>query len=128
MTPIRFELLDRAWHKALCDLVAQTEKYLFIAAPFITNEGSRLVLDQLPANVRSNGELHVLTDLSPAHVCDGSLEPAAICALYDAVSVPALWHIPRLHAKVYVSDRQRAIVTSGNLTASALFRNVEYGV
>jgi hypothetical protein len=128
MTPIQFELLDRAWHIALSQLVEQTENDLLIAAPFITDAGSRLVLDRLPANVRSNGQLHVLTDLSPAHVCDGSLEPGAISALYDSVRFAALWHIPRLHAKVYIADRERAIVTSGNLTATALYRNVEYGV
>jgi hypothetical protein len=33
-----------------------------------------------------------------------------------------------LHAKVYIADESSAIVTSGNLTASGLYRNKEYGV
>jgi hypothetical protein len=128
MTPVPVALLERGWHAALSQLVEQTEEHLLVAAPFITNEGRRLVVDKLSPNVRAAGRLHLLTDLSPAHVCDGSLEPAAIGALYDAVPSASLWHIPRLHAKVYVSDCRRAIVTSGNLTATALYRNLEYGV
>jgi hypothetical protein len=120
--------LERGWHVALSQLVEQTEQHLLVAAPFITTEGSRLVVDKLSPRLRSTGRLQLLTDLSPAHVCDGSLEPAAVGTLYDAVASSALWHIPGLHAKVYVSDGRRAIVTSGNLTASALYRNIEYGV
>jgi hypothetical protein len=36
--------------------------------------------------------------------------------------------LPRLHAKVYSADGQRAIVTSGNLTAGGLESNHECGV
>jgi HKD family nuclease len=120
--------LERGWHNALSELVEQTEEHLLVAAPFITTEGTTLVAKKLSPRVRSTGRLHLLTDLSPMHVCDGSLEPAALGELYDAVAGASLWHIPRLHAKVYIADRRRAIVTSGNLTATALYRNLEYGV
>ena len=36
--------------------------------------------------------------------------------------------LSNLHAKVFVADETAAIVTSGNLTRSALDRNLEYGV
>ncbi|MCA1626715.1 MAG: phospholipase D family protein [Acidobacteria bacterium] len=39
-----------------------------------------------------------------------------------------MWHLPRLHAKVYVADVNRAIITSGNLTAGGLALNYEYGI
>ncbi|MCA1813205.1 MAG: phospholipase D-like domain-containing protein, partial [Halobacteriales archaeon] len=45
--------------------------------------------------------------------------------LHDSCSIV---NLPRLHAKVYVADSQRAIVTSGNLTPSGLDKNFEYGV
>jgi phosphatidylserine/phosphatidylglycerophosphate/cardiolipin synthase-like enzyme len=38
-----------------------------------------------------------------------------------------IYHLPRLHAKVYVADRRRAILTSGNLTFGGLDANYEYG-
>lgn len=39
-----------------------------------------------------------------------------------------MYHLPRLHAKVYVADTQAAIVTSGNLTSGGLLQNYEYGL
>jgi hypothetical protein len=36
--------------------------------------------------------------------------------------------LPSIHAKVYVADDKLAIVTSGNMTASGLRTNYEYGV
>jgi hypothetical protein len=128
MTYAPVATLERGWHIALSELVEQTEQHLLVAAPFITTEGSRLVVEKLSPRLRTGGKLQLLTDLSPTHVCDGSLDPSAVGTLLDAVASSALWHIPGLHAKVYVSDGRRAIVTSGNLTASALYRNIEYGV
>ena len=127
-TVIQCAAIERGWHRALGELVEQAESSLLVAAPFISGGGSRGFVDRLSARVRSAGRLHVLTDLNPAHVCDGSLEPSAIASLVDAVPNATLWHIPRLHAKVYVGDESRAIVTSGNLTAGAFYRNVEYGI
>jgi len=40
----------------------------------------------------------------------------------------SLVHLPRLHAKAYIADSDRAIVTSGNLTRGGLSLNYEYGV
>jgi hypothetical protein len=37
-------------------------------------------------------------------------------------------HMPSLHAKVFIADEKRAIITSGNLTDGGLRRNCEYGV
>jgi hypothetical protein len=120
--------LERGWHRSLGELVEQATAGLLVAAPFITAEGSRMLVEKLSPTIKATGRLHLLTDLNPAHVCDGSLEPSALGSIVDAVPVATLWHIPRLHAKVYVADRVRAIVTSGNLTAGAFYRNLEYGV
>lgn len=109
-------------------MVGGASERLTIAAPFITVSGVRVVSSALSATFKSTGRLHVITDLSPAHVSDGSLEPGAILELMAATQNVRLWHVPGLHAKVYMADRCRAIVTSGNLSSGALFRNVEYGV
>jgi len=39
-----------------------------------------------------------------------------------------IWHLPKLHAKVYISDQKKSIITSGNLTNGGLFSNFEYGI
>jgi|GEM_PF-247995 len=123
-----YGILQRGWHGALSELFESAEQTLLVAAPFISGEGSRLFKERISPQLKTTGRLHLLTDLSPAHVCDGSLEPAALGDIFDAVPHATLWHIPRLHAKVYVADKSRAFVTSGNLTAGAFYRNLEYGV
>lgn len=128
MKHVHLALLERGWHSALAQLVAESTKYVLVAAPYITGEGSRVILNSLPTNVCRTGQLYLLTDLSPSHICDGSLEPAAIGELCDSVTATNVWHIPRLHAKVYIADGVRALVTSGNLTAAGMFHNLEYGV
>ncbi len=104
-----FATLERGWHKSLGELVEGATSALLVAAPFISSEGSRVLVDRLSPTIRASGRLHLLTDLCPAHVCDGSLEPSALGAIVDAVPSATLWHIPRLHAKVYVADNALAI-------------------
>lgn len=123
-----YAAIERGWYSSLGELFQQARSKLLIAAPFVSTSGSQFFVDQLSPRVKASGQLHLLTDLSPAHVCDGSLEPSALQSLIDAVPNSTLWHIPRLHAKVYIADQSRAIVTSGNLTAGAFYRNLEYGI
>lgn len=125
---MRVNPLHRGWHESLGTLIREANSTILIVAPFISQEGSRFVLDRLSSQMKEGGQLRVLTDLSPVHVCDGSLEPTALKSLYDATPAANLWHVPRLHAKVYVADSFGAIVTSGNLTSGGLYRNLEYGI
>jgi hypothetical protein len=120
--------LHRGWKTALTDLIGSAQQELVVAAPFITAGGTQVVAEHLSASVREQGRVQMVTDLSPAHVCDGSLDTDALATLCDTHSSCAIWHVPALHAKVYIADCVRAIVTSGNLTDGAFYRNAEYGV
>ena len=121
-------MLQRGWFHDLSSLAASVEQRMVIAAPFISEKGAEIIIEALTPAFRESGQIDLLTDLSPSHVSDGSLELGAIIDLCQSANSATLWHIPRLHAKVYIADDARAIVTSGNLTASALYRNMEYGV
>lgn len=125
---VAIRCLHRGWKDALVDLIGSAQSELVVAAPFITADGTTLVQSHVGSALRESGRLEMLTDLSPVHVCDGSLDPDALSSLVSSHSRCALWHVPALHAKVYLADNQRAIVTSANLTAGAFYRNVEYGV
>lgn len=121
-------VLASGWHDELARLIHGARHRLVVAAPFISRDGAALVVDQLTPALRRSGRIEVLTDLGPAHVCDGSLDLSAVEQLLQAAPESALWHVPRFHAKIYVADGARAIVTSGNLTGGALYRNVECGL
>jgi hypothetical protein len=120
--------VHRNWKVALIDLFDSACKELVVVAPFMTADGISVVEHHLSAAVRDHGRLEMITDLSPAHVCDGSLDTDALARLTSTHEHCHIWHVPALHAKVYIADSERALVTSGNLTAGAFRRNVEYGV
>jgi len=125
---VAIQPVDREWKSSLVDLIRTAQQEIVIVAPFITADGIAVVEDHLPGAVKDQGRLEVVTDLSPAHVCDGSLDTDALARLLSSHERSTAWHFPALHAKIYVADSRRAIVTSGNLTANAFYRNTEYGV
>jgi phosphatidylserine/phosphatidylglycerophosphate/cardiolipin synthase-like enzyme len=58
----------------------------------------------------------------------GVTNVSAIVDVATRLPLTAVRFIPTLHAKVYVADNVRAIVSSANLTEGGLYRNLEYGV
>ena len=126
MTP--FRLLGRNWNDALARLVASVKTELLVSSPYVTQEGVNLVAANLSLRTRNEARLRFLTDLSPLNICQGATDPRALQSLTETVSHVQITHLPRLHAKVYVADSDRAIVTSGNLTNGGLLLNYEYGL
>jgi hypothetical protein len=120
--------LTRNWRNSLAQLVQSARRHLFITSPFVSVEGSRLVARNVGEEFRANGRITFLTNLSVSNLCQAATDPRAIPPLTELVRQSTVYHLPGLHAKVYIADRSRAIVTSGNLTAGGLYRNVEYGI
>ena len=69
-----------------------------------------------------------VTDLSPRNIYQGSTDPKSFKLLFKSINAIQIFHLPRLHAKVYISDDKTAIITSGNLTAGGIYNNFEYGI
>ncbi len=120
--------LGRDWKSRLADLITHADHEILIVSPYISLNGVRFVAANLPPIFKESGSLIALTDLSPIPICQGATDPVALSRLADAFPTSMIHHLPKLHAKVYVADAQRAIVTSGNLTAGGLFRNYEFGI
>jgi phosphatidylserine/phosphatidylglycerophosphate/cardiolipin synthase-like enzyme len=70
----------------------------------------------------------VVTDLSRDNMLCGATDVSALADIVRAWPATTVRFLPSLHAKVYVADERRAIVTSGNMTDAGLLRNFEYGV
>jgi len=121
-------LLQRDWHLQLANLVNNAKRELIISSPYVTQEGVDLVNNNVSPSLRNRGRLSILTDLAPLNICQGSTDPKALQSLAGAIEDCTIWHLPRLHAKVYLADSARAMVTSGNLTGSGLMKNYEYGI
>lgn len=123
------KLFSRPLRAALANVVHVASEELLIAAPYIKEVEANWVCDELGNNPHAqNCALRVLTDIRSDSVLSGSLDLEALntfCQRRDRTQVISL---PRLHAKIYVADSRRALLTSANLTPSGLDHNFEYGV
>jgi hypothetical protein len=121
------ELVTSPWLPQFERLLDTAEQSLILAAPYMGYSICQLVRDRLSTRA-ATVSLWVLTDLSPDNLLSGATDITAVALLAAPPLSAEVIFLPRLHAKVYVADEARAIITSGNLTASGLMRNHEYGV
>jgi len=105
---------------ALGTLLNSAKRDVLVASPFITQEGALFVDKYLSSKVRNTGVFRVITNLSPNNVVQGATDPRALQFLAEHVNGLTVWHLPKLHAKVYIADVRSAIVTSANLTNGGL--------
>ena len=113
--------LRRRHRKRLGELVASTKGKLRIATAYVT--------DRELLKGAANGETRLLISLSLLDVAAGATSLEALrWMLKSGVECRVLPARPRLHAKVYIFGTSTAVVTSANLTGSALDSNIEVGV
>jgi HKD family nuclease len=123
-----FTILGQGWREYLGAMLSGAQAEVLISSPYITSDGVQFIVEHISDRVRAQGQISVLTDLSPASVAQGSTDPHALRSLHQVAPRVDIYHLPRLHAKVYVADSARAVITSGNLTLGGLALNYEYGV
>lgn len=123
------EFLSRPWQQQLADLLASSNDSLLVATPYIKRDAAEWLLEALGRPRRRQSiQTTVMTHLSAESVLNGSLDITALLLFTDTFRRVTVFDIHRLHAKVYIADEKRAIITSGNLTSSAFNTNYEYGV
>lgn len=113
---------DDVTHRAaLRDLIAAATTGLHVICPFIQSSVAEWTLDTLESQSRSI-IVRVITrhpQFEPAN------DPRALLELSRITEVRCL---PRLHAKIYLADASFALVTSANLSDTALDCAEECGV
>ena len=122
-------LNSRPLRIALVEVLHSAREELLIVAPFIKECEAKWVCDELARRGAGNDcRLKVLTDIRSDSVLGGSLDLEALEIFDQRRGSTQVVSLPRLHAKVYVADDRRALVSSANLTPSGLDFNFEYGV
>jgi len=116
------------WRNLLENLIRGSVDEILVATPYISKDGVDFALSCMPSRMRRSGALSIVTDLSPMPICQGSTDPSAIQLFVESLSSSKVYHLPKLHAKVYVSGTKQAIITSGNLTRGGLYSNHEYAI
>lgn len=121
-------LIAGVWESSFADLVSSARQRLLLCAPYVSQAGATAVARARAAKVEIGTQSLLLTDLSPRAICAGATDLSAVARVNTLLKGSKVIHLPQLHAKVYVADGSRAVVTSGNLTSGGLGRNYEYGV
>ena len=113
-------LVDAGWGTELTDALRADASALRVICPFIKVGALDRLLSHRPGKVR------VITRFNLADFAEGVSDVAALRRLLDAGG--RVRGIRKLHAKLYLFGASRAIITSANLTKSALDRNHEFGL
>lgn len=100
-----------------------------ICSPYI----SAGPVDRMLASIEKRGlqdflRVKVVTDVSLGNLVQSSTDVSALIQLMEHVQHASVSYLPRIHAKVYVSGDEFALITSANFTDGGSFTNFEYGV
>jgi HKD family nuclease len=122
------DLYTSPWRHRFTDFLKGIKSDLLVATPFIKVDEAKWLLDNLSIRFSSGLNLQILTDLRSESVLSKSLDIGALLYLITYHKKTIIVNLPRLHAKVYIGDDKRAIITSANLTSPGLDSNFEYGI
>jgi hypothetical protein len=122
-------LLSSPWTSTFDETVRQATHSLLISSPYVgMGPATRLTSTICSLNRAQAISVRLIVDLSRDNLVSGATDPGALVHIAEQIPRTTISFLPGIHAKVYVADEVVAVVTSGNMTASGLARNYEYGV
>ena len=116
------QLLNKSIDHIFFENIRSCDKNILLCAPYIKNDIVKKIIKEKNENVN----LQVITTSSLASFIHGASDIDAIEELIETGA--QVINCQHLHAKIYLFDKERAIITSANLTYNGLNRNFEYGV
>jgi HKD family nuclease len=122
------ETLQKNWSSVLGNLFIESKSELTISTPYLSDDGVDFLVKSISNDFKKKGFLRIITNLSPRNIQQKATNPFCFGKIYNVINLVQLFHLPNLHAKVYIRDNKEAIITSGNLTAGGLYKNYEYGI
>ena len=99
-----------------------------ICSPYISQGPVRTLVSALTERGRRDASVHILTDISLPNIVGGASDLTALLYLQEHLPNVRVSYLPRVHAKVYVVDREYAVIGSANWTEGGAARNYEYAV
>ena len=118
---MKIEIITNPSTDVFLDLVRTSQEQL-LASPFIKDNVAKMILDNKPTEAK----ISLLTSYKLNSFYRNSSDLKALKSFIErSIHVR---NYPKLHAKTYIFDSQRAIITSANLTLGGLQNNYECGV
>ena len=115
-----FRFVEKEWHSEFTEALRVDASELRIICPFIKAGAIDSLLSWQP------GAVQTITRFNLADFAEGVSDIAALQKLLNVGA--SVRGVRNLHAKLYLFGTSRAIITSANLTESALKRNHEFGM
>ena len=115
------QIIGPKWKGLLVSKLQRAEEEVFVAVPYISKFGVRIIHSTIDSSVKTR----VLLGCSLEDIVRGMTDYDALLWLVEFAEVR---HVHNLHAKVYIFDRNQSIVTSSNLTKRGIVSNLEFGV
>lgn len=116
------QILKNPCSEIFYNLVQGCSCSIKLCAPYIKSG----VMDKITKVKSPSCKIKAVTSLNLGAIASKCLD---LKALQDVVNNGGqLYNYNNLHAKIYIFDEKKAIITSGNLTYSGINTNYEYGV
>jgi uncharacterized protein YejL (UPF0352 family) len=106
-----------------------TKEELLLVTPYIKESVAEKIVKVLElSGASSDLSLTIITNVDTTNLLSGSSDISALEVLLSRIPRSTLIGIGNLHAKCYVFDGKKIIITSSNLTPRGLNRNLEMAV
>ena len=115
-------ILKSPWKSDFIRLVEGARRSIHLASPYIKKDIAKLIVNHANPDVKIN----YLNSFKLSNFYRGASDLEAIEILHDNNVTLKSYH--QLHAKVFIFDETKSVVTSGNLTSGGLLNNYEYGL
>ena len=104
------------------NLVSNCNNEMILCAPYIKDEAVAAILKKK----QSNAKLTVITSSNISNFIQKSTDLSAIKKLLE--NNARVLNYQDLHAKIYLFDYIKALITSANLSHNGMYHNYEFGV
>mgnify|MGYP001165986520 CR=1 FL=1 len=118
------EIISDNHSEKFSDLLESTQDSVILVSPFIKQNMANYISRKLAHDI----ELIILTTFDFSSMLQKASDPEAITIFKENFSNLDIKVKEHLHAKVYIFDREKILITSANLTFSGFNSNTEYGV
>jgi len=121
-----YKIIETPWLNRFYNFIKETQEELFIVTPFF----SKKIIQELLRYTQLRVKIRFLLGVDAKGIAEGVSDYEALIFLHEESFQRdiVVKNIPNLHAKIVISDKKRAILSSSNFTYKGLKENIEFGI
>ncbi|WP_300385129.1 phospholipase D-like domain-containing protein, partial [Clostridium sp.] len=116
------EIINENLNDRFFNLVSDSKQTIKLCSPFVKED----IIKEIYNNKKTNVSIDIISNFSIPNFYKGSSDIEAFNLVEK--NKDRIFNCQKLHAKIYIFDNNKSIITSSNLTYSGLNKNLEYGV